>query len=422
MYPSSQQGTSEFDTKWQQFLPRGEFKNHPKYGWKADIQQKQIKSIVWNTGVRMYFKSYSQKEVNLQSSSVHYIACDEECPENLYNELIFRLTATRGHFSNVFTATLGQDFWRRAMEPEEGEREVLPDAFKRTVSLYDCLKYADGTPSHWTLEDIKRIEDSCSTHNEVLKRVHGKFIKDVNGRKYPTFDIKKHVKGSGPIPFDWNIYSAVDVGSGGADNHPAAIVFIAVNQDLTIGRVFKAWRGDGIVTSAGDVFAKYLEMKAEIGRDITAQYYDFGSKDFDIISTRAGEAFIKAEKSHDLGEQIVNTVFKFGMLTIDEGDDELRKLAIELCSIPKEGPRKKKRDDLSDCLRYGNCGIPWDFSKTVLPIETGDNSEQEEKREAAKNRFGDLIVVRHDFEDGAQEGQVQSIESEFAELNELYGR
>lgn len=419
MYPSSQQATSEYETKWQQFLPRNEFKDHPQYGWKPDIQQKQIKSILFNTGLRCYFKSYSQKDVNLQSSTVHYIASDEEMEEDLYNEIKSRLIANRGHFSSVFTATIGQDFWRRAMEPEEGEKEVLPEAFKQTVSMYDCLEYEDGTPSHWTLDEIKRIEDSCSTHNEVLKRVHGRFIKDVNGRKYPTFDIKKHVKGRGPIPFDWNIYAAVDLGSGGEGNHPAAIVFVAVNPEFTRGRVFKAWRGDGIVTSAGDVFQKFLAMKSEVGRPITAQYYDFGGKDFDIISTRAGEAFIKADKSHEKGEQVVNTVFKFAMLTIDEEDDELRKLAIELSMLPKDGPRKKKHDDLSDALRYDVVSIPWDFSKVMLPTESEDETDEEKTGQTAQNRWGSNILVSHEIEGG--EIRQSTIEDELEEMSDLLG-
>jgi hypothetical protein len=424
MYPSSDIATSEYHTKWQQFLPRNEFKDHPQYGWRADIQQRQIKAIYFNTGLRLYFKNYSQKDKNLQGSSVHYIGCDEEVLENLYNELRSRLIATRGYFSSVFTATIGQDFWRLAMDPGEGEREVLPEALKLTVSLYDCLQYEDGTPSHWTLEEIKRIEESCSTHNEVLKRVHGKFIKDIGGRKYPTFDIKKHhIRPDGPVPMDWNIYSAVDLGSGGPEGHPAAIVFIAVNQELTRGRVFKCWRGDGIITSDGDVYNKYCEMRSEIGRPITAQYYDFGSKDFEIIATRVGDPFIKADKSHERGEQVLNTVFKFGMLTVDmlDGDEghELRKLSLELSTIPKSGKKKNLYDDLADSCRYCSVSIPWDFTRIIQnPLGDQVNVEEKTGKAAEDERFKGQIVIRQEFDENDFE---LGIETEFAELNELYG-
>ncbi len=420
MYPSSQQATSEYETKWQEFLPRNEFRNHPQYGWKPDIKQKEIKSIVFNSGVRIYFKTYTQKDEVLQSSTVHYIATDEEVPVHLYHELIFRLRNPRGHFSSVFTATLGQDFWRRAMEPEEQDEEVLPSAFKKTVSAYDCLTYDDGSPTPVTIETIKETEESCGTHDEILRRVHGRFIKAIKGRKFGTFDMKKHVTAPERIPFDWDIYSAVDGGSGGEENHPAAILFIAVNPEKTRGRVFKAWRGDGIITSAGDVYEKYCELRKEVGRPITMQFYDPGYKDFDIISTVAGDAFAKADKSHERGEEIVNTVFKFGMLTIDSGCEELRKLAIELATVPKEGPKKKKKDDLADACRYCAIGIPWAFDLVIKPKDTtpGETDDEAKKRKATENRFGETcIVLSHDIEDG----KLDPIEEEFRELGELLG-
>lgn len=420
MYPGADVATAEFETKWvTQFMPRGEFERHPKYGWKAVFKQQQIRSINWNNGLISYFKNYTQKPAVLQTATVSLVAADEEMPMAIYDEIKTRLTATSGYFWSVFTATIGQDEWRLAMEPEDGEKEFLPEAHKQTVSLYDCLNYEDGSRSHWTTKEIKSIEDSCSSHDEVLKRVHGRFIKLAKGRKYPTFDMKKHHKGSGPIPHDWEIYAAVDLGSGGEGNHPAAIVFIAVNPEHTLGRVFKAWRGDGVVTSAGDVFLKFLEMKAEIGRPITAQWYDFGGKDFDIISTRAGDGFIKADKSHDRGEHVVNTVFKFGMLTIDDSDEELRKLAIELSMLPKDGPRKKKKDDLSDACRYCCVGIPWDFSKITLPAEQPGDTDERKEESRSENRWGEAIVVRHTFDD--KDAPEQEIHDQIAEINDLLG-
>jgi len=62
------------------------------------------------------------------------------------------------------------------MEPAESDKEELPDALKMTVSLYDAMYYEDGSPSHWTIEKIKRIEARCSTDAEVQKRVFGRFI------------------------------------------------------------------------------------------------------------------------------------------------------------------------------------------------------------------------------------------------------
>jgi len=71
-----------------------------------------------------------------------------------------------------------------------------------------------------------------------------------------------------------------------------------------------------------------------------------------------------------------------------------------------------------DSLRYCTVSIPWDFSRVMLPENTGDKNE-EESGSATENRWGDAIVVRHTFEDG--EGEAESIEDQFSELNDLFG-
>ena len=64
--------------------------------------------------------------------------CDEELPETLFDEIQFRRNAVEGYFASVFTATLGQEMWRLAMEPKKGEKEFLPFAHKIRASLFDC--------------------------------------------------------------------------------------------------------------------------------------------------------------------------------------------------------------------------------------------------------------------------------------------
>ncbi len=61
------------------------------------------------------------------------------------------------------------------------------------------------------------------------------------------------------------------------------------------------------------------------------QWYDWQCKDFSIIAQRMGEPFEPAEKGHDIGENTVNTLFKHGMLVIDDnGDPEMEKLVNEV--------------------------------------------------------------------------------------------
>jgi hypothetical protein len=93
-YPTFDVATSEFHEKWKkEFLPRGEWKDHPVYGWKEEIRNKQIYAIYFNSGVTVYFKSYEQKAENLQTASVYAMFCDEEVPEDLYPEIVSRISA-----------------------------------------------------------------------------------------------------------------------------------------------------------------------------------------------------------------------------------------------------------------------------------------------------------------------------------------
>lgn len=417
LYPSQKVVNAEFLTKWKEFLPSGKFKDDPVYGWKVIKEKHDILGIEFFSGVYLFFKTYAQDAQNLQSGTCDAIFCDEELPIELLPELQQRLTANDGYFHMVFTATLGQEFWRKAMEPYDWEEPTLPNALKMTVSMYDCLFYEDGEPSYWTKEKIQEIEARCPTHNDVLRRVYGKFIVDITGRKYPQFDMKKHMKPWHPVPKDWFIYGGVDVGAGGKTAHPAAIAFVAVRTDYRAGRVFIGWRGDGIRTTAGDVMDKFRELRVTNNLRMTEQRYDWGSADFGTIAVRLGEPFLPANKSHDMGEDMINTLFKNDMLFVYESE-ELNKLAVELSTLRKETPKTKAKDDLIDAVRYAISAVPWDW--TALTVEG-----KEEVKDAAEQKLSPLqqeIADRRKAHFGEEEdNETQRVEDELSEWNELYG-
>lgn len=407
LYPSKDQATIEFDKKWvPEFLPRGEYKNHPDYGWKEEYRGKDIFAVHFNTGVSVYFKTYAQDVQHLQSGTCHAVFCDEELPEELFDELFFRLTSTDGYFRMVFTATLGQEFWREAMEIQ-GDAERFPDAGKQCISLYDCLEYEDGSESPWTLGRIKRLESMCRSSAEIARRIRGRFVKDV-GLKYPGFDRVRNTAKAHMLPRNWHLYSAVDIGSGGVSGHPAAMVFLAVNPDYTEGRVFKGWRGDGVDTTSGDILQKFIELKGSM--KLVSQWYDGAAKDFYNLAVRIHEPFIPAEKGHTIGEDILNVLFKNGMLVIYE-EPELMKLVGELTSLSSSTPKNKAKDDLVDALRYCVAKIPWDWSSIAENENPGKAEEPQTKT--------DLELRREGFH-SPPEGADLLVDDEIAAWNELY--
>lgn len=426
-YPSQKIVNTEYETKWKQFLPRNEFKEDSFYGWDVEKNGKDIVAIHFKSGVHLYFKTYSQKVEDLQAGTVDAMFCDEEMPFTLYAELIFRLTSSDGYFHMCFTATIGQDEWRRAMEIDslgEDEKEFLPDAFKRCVSLYECKEYEDGSLSHWTDEKIKQVIARCATHNEVLRRVLGRFVLAKDRLVYPTFDYKRHMKEKHPVPRTWLIYGGADVGSGNAkkfahskeeSGHPAAIAFIAVDPSFRKGRVFLAWRGDGIITTAGDIVLKYKELVDANKLLVNSQVYDWNAADFYTIATRMGMGFKKANKEHERGEEILNTLFKNDMLAIYI-DSETEKLAKELITLKRSTRKDNAKDDLIDCIRYICSDIPWDF--TALNVVEAEQVEIPEKSLNAHQ--SEIAERRSRFIEQNTEAE-NDLDLEFQEMNDFYG-
>lgn len=418
LYPTADVASIEFETKWLQFLPRNEYKDHPVYGWKDVYEKGKIKELQFNSGVTIYFKTYSQNAQDLQSGSVYYLGFDEELPEELLGELQARLNGTDGYFSGVFTATLGQDHWRATMEPEETDVELHPTAWKRSVSLYDCQFYKDGSPSPWTPEKIARAVARCPNQTERKRRIEGRFAAS-GGRKYQSFEREENMIKPFTIQKDWHIYSGVDIGSGGENNHPGAIAFIAVRPDFRFGVVFKGWRGDGVLTTSSDIYLKHRELREKMV--LVSQVYDHQAKDFDTISSRNNDPFTKAQKGHDAGEALLNSLFRHKMLMIMGNDPELNKLAVEFSSLLKATPKTKAKDDFIDATRYAAMSIPWDFGG-IEAIALDPTKESAPGPQPRKKTLAEIqLEERRAFVMGSSSDSRDPIEKELDEWNELYG-
>lgn len=422
-YPSDAVATVEVEKKWvPEFLPRGEMKNHENYGWEIEYSSGDVVAIHFRSGCSIYFKSYGQKVINLQTSSVHMITFDEEAPEEIINECLARLRSTRGYFCQVFTATRGLQIWYRAMECIGTSEEVFPDAWKRSVSMRECQYYDDGTPSQWTDERIKEAESFCTSQSEILKRIDGRFVKD-EGRRYLTFDPDKSVKSAAEkIPSDWRYYAGVDIGSGGRGRSAGAVVIVACSHDLDRGRVVRTWRGDHEETTAKDILEKYKQLRQ--GLIITQACYDYQSREFGLIASRSGEPFLPADKQRNSGEQIINTLFQSGALTIDEGVYDNRKLVTELMSVPAGEKNRKYQDDLTDALRYVIKLIPWDFNKIAPNLRLEEEKEDVPFTEWTQEQYLAWEIKQRRGEmsdDGTPKDDWQNFADEVAAWNEAYG-
>lgn len=308
LYPSKDMATTEFSEKWVKlFLPKKELKLHPKYGWEEKFQYGTIHHIEFNSGITLYFKSYEQSVTALQGTSVDFIGCDEECPVKYFPEINARRFATNGYFCNVFTATLGQKFWYDTIERVGHSDERFKSAFKRQVSMYDCLKYyksKEKTP--WTKKRIEEVIESCENESEVQRRVFGRFILDRN-ILYGSFDKAVNFVDKLPDLLTHERYLSVYIGK----ENMTGIVQFAVNPERTEVYLENYFQK---VMNPVDLFLDVRILKKN--KEVLGQYINESANDFIEISASAGEGFIPTKLSVDGTEKLVNSLFRTGSLKI----------------------------------------------------------------------------------------------------------
>jgi hypothetical protein len=381
LYPDKKTATREFETKWvPEFLPRYTYRDDPQYGWKEEWDGKDISSIAFNTGITIYFKTYgvgSDHAHTMQASTPAIVACDEELPTDLFPELSMRIAspANKGAmFWMVCTPTRAQIYWSKV----QSGKIKLPSSSVRTISMYDCLVYEDGSKSLWTKERIQQIEQSLPSQREIDIRVHGLFKPSVDSIQYPTFDRDRHIIEPHDVS-TWELYCGIDYGIGGLNAHPPAISIVAVSLNYEQARVVKLWKGDdGKKYTVDDVINIYLGFCHTLDLEqIPNTYYDWACGEMGVIAENKGLSFQKAEKSRELGINLINSLLKNDMLLIfKDKEEEYLKVCDEFETLTTDtNKRKSGVDDLVDAIRYSITKITFSFrnikinTKKVEPIK-----------------------------------------------------
>ena len=385
LLPDASTVRREFDDKWAMFMPSVP-KGHPyesRFGWKPVKDGGRVIGVKFNTGVSIFFFTYSQQARFMQASTVHMVTCDEEPPKVYIDELMARLQNPRGIFNTCFTATLAQYFLYLAMERIGEDDENYKDAFKRIVSVYDCLTYVDGSPSIvWTPEKIAQYKASMSSEAEVQKRVYGRFVPD-SGLAFYKYKKHKTVAVNTVLDPLGEFYPVVDPGSGGIKGHPTGIVVLAVNSSKTQMDVVSCWRGDGIETASVDIVRQVQKMMN--GLKYKTLIYDHAAADFRMTAEKMlpGIEILGANKDRHFGFSTTNAYLTEGMIKIHMKKSgsvhwfdsrEMEKLHQELQYVQSGSYLDTGRnrridtkkgasfpDDLTDCLRYGCAYIRLDI-------------------------------------------------------------
>jgi phage terminase large subunit-like protein len=359
LYPESKLATQEWHEKWvKEYMARGKMKDDPRFGWKENYEKKMIESVKFASGVTLYFRHYSQSPHSLQASTADAVFLDEETPEAHYDELMVRTQARQavgsGYVSMCFTATLGQLYLYQCMEMQGLPEETFKNAWKRQVSAFDCLRYCDGTASTvWTKAYIEQeLMPKYRSEAEIQKRIYGRFIK-TSGLLHPDFELQYNSEQVGDTDTTgWSTYCGIDFGAGGEWGHSSGIVLVKVDPSYVHARVVKSWCSKKQRMTQADLLVQYQVITSGMGDVIC--YADWAATDFFEFAGREGVPINRAEKSHEIGINLLNMIIRERQLKIlvgdGTGDNDF--LVQEIQSIGADTVKRKRRDDLADALRY----------------------------------------------------------------------
>lgn len=420
LYPESKLATAEFAEKWvKEYLPRGPMIKDPRWGWKANYDGKgNIESLVLATGVTIYFRFYSQAPKTMQAITADAVFFDEEPPKEHYDEIMVRTQARQaqgtGFISMVFTATLGQQYLYDAMERQGQPEETFKNAWKRQVSVYDCLIYADGSPSPiWTVDYIEQeLIPKYRDPREIQKRIFGKFVKDV-GLVFYEFQNERNTEPVGATDItDWNLYLGMDFGCGGEHGHSSSIAIVAVDPTMSEARQISSWHSKKKRMTQGDL----LEEFKGIISDGKAYYSsaDWMATDLFELAIREGLTINKAEKSHEIGINMLNTLFKAGRFKIwlGEGSGHNDQTVMEFGTVSDGTAKKSRVDDATDATRYAIAATPMRLTGLEAPNKMTKQEEKLHPRMAfykGVDRKDDPMMFHDDFQDDIDE-TIQSFE------------
>lgn len=437
--PSQDTINDLFYSKWEpEILAKGEHKESGPNAWRVIKKAYDIKGIYFPaTQFTLSFVSLGSSAQNLQARTLGFVVFDEEPPIEKLGEIEMRCASYNDPESGMplsllifgFTPTSGQEYFKRVFSfndqtffkniPEDIIQTHFPDrllvtereaeleiehasnlVWKKRVNMFDCMRFKNGKPGRFTEERIRQLIKSQKSPREVKIRIFGSFEKEHDGGKvYSEFDRARHFMphvGNQLEHYKKNGFFTAGIDYGSGTNHQSAIAITWVSNDFKKVRPYILWKGEkGISTTADDVVKKYVEITR--GLEVRWPFYDWAAADLKVIAQRMGIIFYKAEKNHEIGVNLLNTLFKNNMfdVLVRPGDPHPNEFAVECENITHEQVKKNRIDDLTDAVRYSIAGIAHlfnlielnpDFKPAIDEIVIDPSDEDKSTRDWTKQK------------------------------------
>ena len=160
------------------------FKKLLPKGCKIRMRHNDIwDQVIFPNGSVIGFKSCEQGRESMQGVALHWVAIDEECPEDIFGELRARIVDYSGRLWLTFTPLNGMTWsHERYVDPDT----KIDDCEVFTASMWDNAVSKGG---YIPDKEIQDLEDSIKDPVLKLIRIYGKYAEQV-GRIYKTFDRK----------------------------------------------------------------------------------------------------------------------------------------------------------------------------------------------------------------------------------------
>lgn len=189
---------------------------------KGDVVRVHMKS-----GSTLTFRTYGQGWQKFQGAKIHYAAFDEECPEDVYDEVMVRLIDLKGPHWVAMTPLMGKTWvYKRIIEPTHDPRE------------YKVFSWSTTDNPHVDPKRVKKTFGRMAPEIQ-LARMSGQFV-DLTGLIWPEFDEKIHMVEEFDLPQHWKLWVGLD----GGVRHPFACVCGATDERGGLV-IWRAWKHSG---------------------------------------------------------------------------------------------------------------------------------------------------------------------------------
>lgn len=187
-----------------------------KYLNHADIKRWRERERIMEltNGSQIFFKSADSGVAKFTGRSIKYAAIDEDCPEEIYREILWRCFDQQGDIWGTITPLYSSWMYNSIYRNQYKDPEI-------EVIFGSIFDNADNL----NIKEIERIRNSHSV-DELDARLYGKFLKFA-GLVYKEFDDNLHLIPSFKIPDEWVKLRFIDHGL----HDPCACLWVAVSPE-----------------------------------------------------------------------------------------------------------------------------------------------------------------------------------------------